>query len=866
MKNSKQIFSLQIVIIAILYLLPSSSFADGLIFIENKGQFANQAHYKVKLNNGAIFFENNTWTLNFTERSHSHNHEHENVNSEEHDHNEHSEKAKAHAYKMNFIGANPRPVLKADKVLPHYQNYFKGNDPSKWASNVSLYKELVYDDLYEGIDMKIYENDGKFKYDFIVEANQNPSKIKIGYEGIESIAIRSEGLVIKTSVNEVTELHPYAYQIIEGERREVACEFVLKNNEVQFEFPDGWNVDYNLIIDPTLIFSSFSGSITDNWAYTATYDNDRNLYSGSIIFSAGYPTTTGSYNLEFTGGDCDIAISKFNPYGTDLIYSTFIGGLDTEIPQSLIVNNKNQLVIFGTTGSNNYPTTSQAFDKDFNVGPKVVISGEQLNFSNGVDIILTILNTDGNALVGSTLFGGDGIDGLNYTITDGVTDSILTGLFINYGDHARGEVIVDKDDNIFIASTTFSCGINGVNNLQENCGGKADGLVAKFNSDVSDLKWFTYLGGARNDAAYSLRINNQTNEIYVCGGTQSSNFPNTNGLNNNYGGGPADGFVTRISSNGDAFLNSTYIGTSNYDQAMLIDLDTTGNVYLFGQTTGEFTISPNTYSNWGSSQFIQKLNSDLSVSMFSAVFGDGQPKINISPTAFTISEDERIYLSGWGGEVNQSMETGFTGDTNNMPITPDAYKSNTDGSDLYFAVFEKNAKQLLYATYFGNSTLDDNSDAGEHVDGGTSRIDKNGFLYQAVCAGCYGRSDFPTTAGAWSNENNASNACNLAVVKFYLKPSSPQLHVEEPFILNSEKEPFFKIFPNPNNGQFVIESADNEIFTNVEIHNNIGQLIQETSVTNAQSTIDLRALGSGVYFIKIENRNGDVWVEKIVVE
>ena len=841
---------LKLAFFVLLYLLPFVVYANGYTFIENKGQFDLHVHYKIDLNNGAIFFENNQWTFNFVERMHSHAH----GLVEEHL-VDHEQDLKAHAFQMKFVDANQRPSFQTGKALDTYYNYFLGNDPAKWAGNVALYKELTYSDLYKGIDMKVYEKDRRLKYDFIVRANQDPSKIKIAYEGVESIAIRSEDLVIKTSVNQITELHPYAYQIIKGERRTVDCAFVLNENQLQFKFPNGWNADYELIIDPELIFSSYSGSSGDNWGYTATYDEEGNLYSGSIVFETGYPIVNGSYDIAFNGGDCDIAISKFNSTGTDLIYSTFIGGSNTEMPQSLIVNSEGELIVFGSTGSSDYPITSQAYDKNFEGGPTTTL-GSNLGFSNGSDIILTVLNQGGNALIGSTYFGGSDLDGLNFTLYESAGDSPFTGLLINYGDQSRGEVIVDENDNIYFASTTFSSDISGTPTLQSNNNGLADGLIAKFSPDVSDVDWFSYLGGSKNDAAYSIKINKKTKDIYICGGTQSTDFPNTTGMHAAYRGGRSDGFIVGISSDGTSSIAGTYIGTDKYDQCYLIDTDTSGYVYAFGQTVGDFPITEDIYNNPGGSQFIQKLNSELRASLFSTVFGNGESEINISPSAFTVGEDEKIYLTGWGGKTNENLELSFIGDTRNMDITSDAFQTSTDGSDFYFATFSKDAKDLLYATYFGSNGTSANN-AGEHVHG-NNRIDKNGVLYQAVCAGCYGIDDFPTTPGAWSNDNGTSQKCNLAVVKLNLNSD------KEVGIVNSTTSQSIKIYPNPNDGQFMIETLDNNSLSTIKIFNSIGQVVFEKDEINAPIFVNLKEQGSGVYLISVET-SGGVVVEKVVL-
>jgi gliding motility-associated-like protein len=200
-----------------------------------------------------------------------------------------------------------------------------------------------------------------------------------------------------------------------------------------------------------------------------------------------------------------------------------------------------------------------------------------------------------------------------------------------------------------------------------------------------------------------------------------------------------------------ASVVSTYLGTNNYDQVYLIDMNSDNEIFVVGQSKGAYPVTAGVYSNVNGRQFIHKLNPDLSTTIFSTIFGSGTPTINISPTALLVDNCQNIYVSGWGGSVN------VEGNTIGMPVTGDAYDAVTDGSDFYFIVLKGNATALLYGTFFGGSPA-------EHVDGGTSRFDKTGTVYQAVCAGCGSSDAFPTTPGVWSNVNGSSN-CNLGAFK-----------------------------------------------------------------------------------------------------
>jgi gliding motility-associated-like protein len=520
----------------------------------------------------------------------------------------------------------------------------------------------------------------------------------------------------------------------------------MVNNSVTFRLGT-YNPALPLIIDPYLVFASYSGSSADNWGYTATYDRYGNLYGGGIAFASGYPTTVGAYQVNYAGGSCDIAISKFNASGSNLLYSTYLGGIYSDMPHSLIVNDADELYIYGTTGSNNFPVSDNAFDTTFNGGGYIVCSNN-IEFPQGSDIFIARLSANGTQLLNSTYVGGTGNDGLNYA----------PSLRKNYADDARGEILVDEQSNVYVISSTYSSNFpvtaDAFQPVKEQ---EQDAVVFKMAPTLDHMIWGSFLGGSSNDAGYSIELAADYS-LYCCGGTQSSDFPITpNAYQITYGGGTADGFIARISQNGTAIEACTFLGYNNYDQVYFIKKDVTGNPCVFGQTiaSGMTWIYNAQWYIPGGGQFITKLLPDLSDRIWSTAFGSSSTGPDISPTAFMTDYCKNIYLSGWG-----SYNLNGFGGTTGLPVTPDAIQDVTNGSNYYFLVIAQDASQLIYATFFGGMT----TTAREHVDGGTSRFDNKGNIYQAVCAGCGRHNDFPTTPGAWSESNNSLN-CNLGVIK-----------------------------------------------------------------------------------------------------
>ena len=334
---------------------------------------------------------------------------------------------------------------------------------------------------------------------------------------------------------------------------------------------------------------------------------------------------------------------------------------------------------------------------------------------------------------------------------------VLGSLKYNYADDGRGGVILDNSNNVYVASCTISNDFPVTGGCFQNVNkGLQDGCVFKMDPNLTSLTWSTYLGGSANDAGYNLALDNN-NSVYVTGGTESANFPVSVGALHPAYMGNIDGFLTHLSSGGNAVLESTYIGTPFYDQSYFVQLDNFNNVYIYGQTGGAYPVTAGVYSNANGGQFIHSFNSTLSSTNFSTVFGTGKGTPDIAPSAFLVDKCQNIYTSGWGGTLfNYNV---LTSTTFGLPVTGNAFQNTTDGSDFYFFVLQKNAAALWYASFFGGGISE------EHVDGGTSRFDKSGVIYQAICESCGGNNDMPTSPGAWSTTNNAFN-CNNALVKF----------------------------------------------------------------------------------------------------
>ncbi len=731
--------------------IPPPAPQNTIKFTENKNQWDKKVLYRAQLDGGVLFLEKNAFTYNFYDKETLRkNH----IGKSEKKSSQKLEPMRSHAFRITFLNAEKTVETSAKQETPDYCNFFIGKDKSKWSGNVKNYREVNYQKIYDGIDLQILGLQNSLKYNFFVAAQANTNEIQLFYEGVTSITLEKGALKIKTSLNEIVEQRPYAYQWIGGKRVEVPCEFQLQNNTVSFNFPRGYDKGFELVIDPILVFACSSGSTSDNFGMTATYDADGNLYSGGTCFDQGYPVTTGAYDVTYNGivddGRTDVVITKYDSSGTFLQYSTYFGGAtSTEVVISLIVNVQDELMIFGATGSSDLPVTSTAFDITFNGGDSVGFIANGTIYNVGTDLYLAKFNAIGSNLLASTYVGGNKNDGVNNS----------SSLVFNYGDYYRGEIQLDPFGNFYVASCTYSSDFPATTGSAQFTfgGGTMDGVVFKMDPNLSRMIWSTYVGGNSDDGCYALALDDSSN-VYTTGGTSSNNFPTTAGaLSTSYNGGVTDGFISKIKNDGSAILRSTFVGTSLYDQSFFVQLDKDFDVYVIGQSLGTMPISGGVYSNANSGQFIWKLNNNLNTQIFTTTFGNGNGQINISPSAFLVDYCENIYVSGWGGNLLTGVPT------NNMPLTSNSIQPTTDGFNFYLFVLTPNAASLEYATYFGGSF------SQEHVDGGTSRFDKKGIIYQSVCAGCGGNDDFPVTAGSWPNDpgnvNHSSN-CNNGVFKF----------------------------------------------------------------------------------------------------
>lgn len=685
--------------------------SSRIYFEENKKQWPDQVLYKGFLPGGVVFLEEDRLTFgthSLEDLEQIHEQEHDAASSEE-SKRIRNQSVRCHAWNVYFEGANKNPGNTPGGLEKAYSNYFIGNDQAYWAGHVRRFNQVQYNGLYDNIDLLVYSQNGNFKYDFVVAPGGDASNIQLRYDGVTPQLMRNGSLLLKVNTGELVEQSPVAWQLDGTKKIPVRCQFKLEGQTLRYSFPDGYDFNLPLIIDPVLIGATYSGSTITTFGHSATFDNLGNVYSGGRCFGQGYPATVGAYDLTFANG-VDIAISKYDQTVSNLTYATYLGGGLDEYVHSMFVHTNGDLYIYGSANSTNYPTTTTAFD---------------ITQNGNVDIIVSQLDPTGSSLLGSTYVGGSQDDGI---------DAMIAGY------NQRGEIVVDANGTAFIASFSSSSNFPTIAGcIQTTIGGGQDAVVFALFPGLSLLSFSTFIGGSNDDGARGIRVSTLTGDIFISGTTRSANFPVSAWAYQSVHAGGSDGYVARLNNTGTVLFSATFFGTSGADRCFFVDIDNTDDVYIYGEagSTGA-PITPGVYSSAGP-MYVAKFDPLLITLIYSTQVGPGN--INATPleaTAFLVDICENVYLAGFGG--------------NNYPLTSNAFYTNANSPGSYYvAVLSRDAISLSFATLFG----------GSHVDGGTSRFDPNGIIYQAVCES---GSAFPTTASAYS-PNNASGSWDVCAFK-----------------------------------------------------------------------------------------------------
>ncbi len=503
--------------------------------------------------------------------------------------------------RLQLVGANATPVVTGRAEQPGKVNYFLGNDPAKWHTNIATFGRVEYDDVYPSIDLVYYGNQRQLEYDFVVAPGADPSVIRVNVSGAERLEIDPAGdLVVTAGGQELRQHKPFVYQEVGGARQEVASRFVLEGRQVRFQL-DTYDTSRPLVIDPVLSYSTYLGGSGQDqgWGIAVDPATGDALLTG-LTTSTDFPTVNP---LQASNrGLSDVFVTRLNAAGSALGFSTYLGGNSSETGLDIAVDPASgDALVTGVTQSTNFPTANPL----------------QASNRGGLDVFVARLSASGSALGFSTYLGGSGEDrGFALAVDPATGDALLTGL---------------------TASTNFPT----ANPLQGACGGcpfVSDAFVARLNGAGSALVYATYLGGSESDVGTALAVDPATGDALVTGYTFSTNFPTANPLQAVNRGG-YDGFVARLSASGSALVFSTYLGGSSDDYGRGLAVDpATGDALVTGLTwsTNFPTANPLQASNRGGTDgFVARLNAAGSALVFSTYLGgslsDGVSALALDP-------------------------------------------------------------------------------------------------------------------------------------------------------------------------------------------------------------------------------------------
>ncbi|RKX27401.1 MAG: hypothetical protein DRP45_01190, partial [Candidatus Zixiibacteriota bacterium] len=628
--------------------------------------------------------------------------------------------------KANFVGANPNPTVHGQDMMEYKCNYFIGNDPNEWHTDVSNYESIVLEEVYPGIDLKYYGNGRQMEYDFIVSPGADFAQIEIEYEGARSLYVNDAGeLVVETEWNSVTEHRPIVFQVIGDKRQSIEGEYVLTDdNSFGFALSEEYDPQYPLIIDPMLSYSTFIGGSEDDFMDVRVgVDGSGNTVIAGGTYSTDFPTQGPLQGAN--AGSFDIFITKLNAAGDGLVFSTYLGGSSTEYGADVAIDSYGGICVTGSTESTDFP-----------------ILNEYQSDQDGTDAFVSKLNSSGNSIIYSTYLGGLGEDWGTCIAADSAGNAFVTG--------------------------TADLGFPTVNAYQSVLGGELDAFVTKF-SPSGSVVYSTFLGGADYDRGYGIDIDD-AGSVYIAGMTESDDFPTLNAYQSTYVGGPPEGwgeddvFVTKLNASGSGLVYSTYLGGFGLDEAFGVAVDAQGHATVIGRTMAtDFPIEnpiqalhAGGSTMWPYDAFVTKIDATGSDLVYSTYLGGND---------IESGNDVAVDDGGTAYVVGQTCSSDFP--------TQNPYQATYEGGqiddppieweigDAFIAMIDPAGNELVYSTYLGGAV----GDASTGID-----LDANGYMH---VSGFTASTGFPTVSPLFGTNSGGYHGYDAFVARFAPDPGPP---------------------------------------------------------------------------------------------
>ncbi len=618
-------------------------------------------------------------------------------------------KGKAAALRLKLQGANPRVAAVGVKKLPGIVNYFLGNDPGKWRTNIPTYSGVRMAGIYPGIDLVTYGagKGGALEYDFVVKPGADPRRIRLALSGAKSLKARNGALVASTACGDVLLNRPYAYQTVAGVRKQVACSYTLERNRVAFQVAR-YDTARPLVVDPVLEYSVCLGGVASEYGLGLCVDGSGAAYVTGYTFSAAFPTSSGAYSVSHNGGGNDAFVAKLGSGGTRLDFSTFLGGSGGDYGKGIAVDRTGAAYVAGQTYSTDYPSTVGAYDT---------------SLDGSTDAVVTKLSPAGNVLAYSTFLGGAGHEDAS-------------------------DIAIDSDGSAFAVGCTQSTNFpTSVGAHDTTLIGGQDAFVTKLTPDGSSLTFSTYLGGTGWTTGTAIAIDSSS-AVYITG-IAGAGFPTTGGAYDISHNGYEDAFVTKLNTSGTGITYSTFLGGAYADFGLDIAVDGAGAAYVTGATqSSNFPTSTLAYDrsrNGNTDAFAAKLSPDAKTLAYSTFLGG-----SLADYGHAIAVDS----NGAAHVAGQTASTDF-------PTSGGAFDPSNNGeTDAFIIKITPDGRSLACGTYLGGAS----SDGANSI-----ALDMTGDVY---ITGWTQSSGFPSTSAGFETSYAGGGDAFIAKIANALRMST----------------------------------------------------------------------------------------------
>jgi hypothetical protein len=623
-----------------------------LAFEENQGQTDRSARYLSRGADYTLFLTPTEAVLALHEKSEARNQRSESLERSR----RRSSPARLRTLAMRLKGANPAPRLGAEERLPGVSHYLRGGDPSRWQRNVPHYRRVRYEQVYPGIDLVYYGREGQLEYDFVVAPGADPDRIALAFRGATGARVDGGGdLLLETDGGIVRQKRPVCYQTAGGRRVPVAGRYVLAGcaggrGETGVRFELGrYDRSRPLVIDPVIAFSTYHGGRSSDVARGVAAGDDGSLYVTGATYSTNFPTTD-PYQATLRG-DRDAFVSKLDPSGSTLLYSTYLGGTSDDAAMAVAVDQSGSATVVGWTYSSSFPNRG----------------GAQPAYKGGSDAFVARLTPGGNDLVYSTFLGGR-------------------------SEERAYAVALAADGDAWVTGSTASPDLPVFNPLIATLRGYIDAFVTRVQSDGTGFAYSSYLGGRDYEYGIDIAVDGQSRAV-VTGYTYSDNFPISNAYQRTRKGS-GDVFLTRLSESGLA--SSTYFGGSDHESGNSVAIGADGAIYLAGATRSrDFpvlnAVQRSAAPQYGYDVFVTAFSSDALSLVYSTYLGGALEDI---ATSVAVDRSGSAYVAGYTQSAN-------------FPVQ-DPIQGTRSGSefDAFVARLAPGGDSLLYSTYLGGTQGD----------------------------------------------------------------------------------------------------------------------------------------------------------------